>query len=240
MLVGSFVTGGLMIDLCFDFTGTCYGYDVATDIGYTINTTTGLATPLGSLGYNANFGQGMGYDYEKGWIYLTAFDGTAFDGQLRVMDPETGYTNVLASLGLNQKDPFTPVSTPAALAGPGRATAPTPINGEPSAVGVPSVTLSWTNPGGATTNEVFFGTDPNALASIHSGSLVTSVSATVDYSTTYYWYVNETSGTTTKGTLWSFTTEALILPSVPLPVHADFEDGLFPPTGWTQNWCNLV
>ena len=244
-LIGTVGTGALMIDLCFDFSGTCYTYDLITDNAYTVNINTGAATLLGPLGFSANFGQGMGYDFENGWIYLSAFRNLpSNDGQLRVMDPQTGYTNLLASYGVNQVAPFAPASTIIALPGPGRATNPTPVNG---ATGVPTASvmntnISWTNAGGATSVEVFFGTNPLALPSIYSGAAVTSRSVVTAYSTTYYWYVNETSGgNTTKGTLWSFTTGTAPCPVSSLPVVEDFELGVFPPLCWSQTgaiWTN--
>jgi hypothetical protein len=234
-LIGNFgITNGLMIDFCFDYAGNCYGEDLGTDNAYTINISTGVATLLGPLGFDANYGQGMGYDFENGWIYLSAFQNSPLDGQLRVMDPQTGYTNKLASYGLNQVAPFAPASTIAALAGPGRATNPAPVNG---AIGVlhTTGTINWTNALGATSVQVFFGTDPLNLPSIYSGAVVTSRPVTLNYGTTYYWYVSETSGAgTTKGTLWSFTTEAAPCPVANLPVIQDFETGVFPPLCWTN------
>jgi len=230
-LVGPFGAGGLMIDLCFANDGTCYAYDLISAAAYTVNSATGSATLLGSIGYSPNFGQGMGYDYETGWIYLTAFNYGAFDGELRVMDPETGYTNFLASFGLNQYDCFSPQTNPLLpLVGPGRATAPTHVNGAVEVL-ISSGTLTWTNPGTATTNEVWFGTDPHSLSSVSSGTtLETSYGATLAYATTYYWKVDETSGgNTTPGTLWSFTTEAAPLP---IPWVEDFNASTTLPDGW--------
>ena len=43
-LIGPLNTGGLMIDLCFDWSGDCYAYDIVTDYAYTINISTGNAT----------------------------------------------------------------------------------------------------------------------------------------------------------------------------------------------------
>ncbi len=63
-LIGPFNTGGIMIDLCFDMNGICYAYDIVTDDGYTINISNGNANLLGPLGYDANFGQGMSYDFD--------------------------------------------------------------------------------------------------------------------------------------------------------------------------------
>ena len=76
--IGPFNTGGLMIDLCFDLAGVCYAYDLVTDCAYTINISTGNATLLGPLGYDANYGQGMSFDYETQTIYLSAFNNTYY------------------------------------------------------------------------------------------------------------------------------------------------------------------
>ena len=73
-LIGPFNTGGLFIDLCFSPAGVCYGYDLGVDNAYTVDITTGNATLLGPLGYDANYGQGMSYDNETGTIYLSAFN----------------------------------------------------------------------------------------------------------------------------------------------------------------------
>jgi hypothetical protein len=106
-LIGAFgVAGGLMIDLCFDLTGTCYAYDLGVDNAYTVNISTGAATLLGPLGYDANFGQGMAYDFETSTIYLSAFNNGSFSGQLRTMNPATGMTTLVTDWGLQQVAPF--------------------------------------------------------------------------------------------------------------------------------------
>jgi hypothetical protein len=106
-LIGAFnVAGGLMIDLCFNPAGTCFAYDLGVDNAYTINLATGNATLLGTLGYDANFGQGMSYDYELGTIYLSAFNNGTFTGQLRTMDPATGMTTLVVDWGFDQVAPF--------------------------------------------------------------------------------------------------------------------------------------
>ena len=58
--------------------------------------------------------------------------------------------------------------------GPGAATNPSPMNGA-TGVAISGLNLSWTNPAGATTNEVLFGTAPGSLSSIHSGSLLSLI-----------------------------------------------------------------
>ncbi|MBE0570947.1 MAG: hypothetical protein IH618_05315, partial [Ignavibacteriaceae bacterium] len=92
--------------------------------------------------------------------------------------------------------------------GPGPATNPNPAIGA-TGVTAPNLTLSWTNPAGATSNAVYFGTDPGSLSLVHSGSLVSSVNVTsLTYYTQYYWRVDEIDGIgTTVGAVWSFTTQ---------------------------------
>src|SRR5690554_1837494 len=93
------------------------------------------------------------------------------------------------------------------LAGPGPATNPNPADGA-SNVSI-DADLSWDNPAGATSIEVFFGTDPGSLTSVYSGVPVTTFDpGTMDYYTQYFWRVNETDGTGTYvGPVWSFRTE---------------------------------
>ena len=95
------------------------------------------------------------------------------------------------------------------VAGPGVATFPNPANNATN-INISGLTLSWTNPAGATTNQVYFGTDPEAMSVIHTGSLATSVSAPapINYFTIYYWRVDETGpGGTTTGPVWIFRTQ---------------------------------
>ena len=62
--IGSFgILGGAMIDLCFDANGVCFAYDVGLDNAYTLDVYTATPTLLGTLGYSANYQQGMSYDY---------------------------------------------------------------------------------------------------------------------------------------------------------------------------------
>ncbi|MDY0083499.1 MAG: hypothetical protein RBR74_09985, partial [Ignavibacteriaceae bacterium] len=93
--------------------------------------------------------------------------------------------------------------------GPGQATNPNPVSGSID-VSAPNVTLNWTNSGDATSNSVYFGTNPSSLAQIHTGSLVSSInSPLLNYNTTYFWRVDETNSSgTTVGQVWNFSTMA--------------------------------
>ncbi|MBP9084381.1 MAG: hypothetical protein KBH11_14980, partial [Bacteroidia bacterium] len=125
------------------------------------------------------------------------------------------------------------------LLGPGQATNPTPTNGA-TGVSLTGVNLSWTNPVGATSNRVLFGTNQSALTAIHSGSLVSSVSApALSYYTIYYWQVNEIAGgDTTYGPVWAF----LTIPNpagITLPYNQSFSGSIIP-EHWTQTVSGAI
>ena len=108
----------------------------------------------------------------------------------------------------------------------GLASNPSPADGA-NDVPINAPEATWDNPGDATSNEFWFGTDPGSLTLLQSGTLATSFSipsGTLDYSTTYYWRVdcaNDTCGA--EGLVWSFTTEED--PSLMVLFEDDFEAG---------------
>jgi hypothetical protein len=89
------------------------------------------------------------------------------------------------------------------------ATNPSPAN---SATNVDvDANLSWTAGTGATSHDVYFGTDstPDSGESQGNQTATTFEPGTMSNSTTYYWRIDEVdSGGTTTGTVWNFTTEA--------------------------------
>jgi hypothetical protein len=107
------------------------------------------------------------------------------------------------------------------------ATDPTPANGAMD-VSNELAQLSWTNGAGAVTNELYWGTDPGNLELVQSGSLASSWDITggpLQYSTNYYWRVNEIGDTCNQnGPIWSFTTEQD--PSLVTLFFDDFESGI--------------
>ena len=110
---------------------------------------------------------------------------------------------------------------------------PNPTNGQ---TGIPLnlVQLTWSNGAGALTNELFFGTDPNSLNLVQSGSLATSwtiTGVTFTYGTTYYWRVIELGDSCdTSGPVWSFKTVQDPNYIVDSLFCEPFESGL---SGWT-------
>jgi len=92
---------------------------------------------------------------------------------------------------------------------PGAATSPSPSNGAAS-VSV-NADLAWSAGGGATSHDVYFGTDstPDATEFLGNQAGTTFDPGTLANSTTYYWRIDEVNDAgTTTGTVWSFTTES--------------------------------
>ncbi|HEX5638047.1 MAG TPA: hypothetical protein VFY78_13220, partial [Gammaproteobacteria bacterium] len=87
--------------------GSLFGVDIVNDQLFRWNKTTGAATSVGPLGLNANFGQDGHFDLSDGQYYWTAFNATAFQAQLRIIDTLTGgstlvgsYANQIETLGI--------------------------------------------------------------------------------------------------------------------------------------------
>jgi hypothetical protein len=97
-LIGATGMPGL-IDVAIDGTGTCYAYDLVTDEFVSLDLGTGAATVIGSLGYDANFGQGMAWDAANDILYLSAFNNTTFQPELRIADRATGNTTLVGVIG---------------------------------------------------------------------------------------------------------------------------------------------
>jgi hypothetical protein len=83
------------ISLMIDDAGNAYSHDIVDDSFYSIDLGTGASTPIGSLGFDANFGQGGCFNPGDGFVYLSAFDGGAFQSQWRQVDVNTGSSTVI-------------------------------------------------------------------------------------------------------------------------------------------------
>jgi MYXO-CTERM domain-containing protein len=92
--VGAIGGAGFMIDLAIDSQGNAYGHDIGDDMLYSINLGTGLGTPIGSTGLNANYAQGMDFDYADDTLYATVYTGGG-TGVFAWFDLNTGFANVI-------------------------------------------------------------------------------------------------------------------------------------------------
>ncbi|MDD5134417.1 MAG: hypothetical protein PHP01_03275 [Phycisphaerae bacterium] len=92
---------------------------------------------------------------------------------------------------------------------PAKATNPTPANSATN-VGI-TTDLSWTAGSGATSHDVYFGTDstPDSGEFMGNQAGTTFDTGTMANNTTYYWRIDEKNAAgTTTGDVWSFTTAA--------------------------------
>ncbi len=106
---------------------------------------------------------------------------------------------------------------------PGQAGNPSPSNGATD-VDI-EADLSWSAGSGATSHDVYFGTDSTPDSTEFKGNQAgtTYDPGTMAYETTYYWRIDEVNAAgTTTGSVWSFTTEEPQPPgqaSSPSPSH---------------------
>jgi type IX secretion system substrate protein len=91
---------GLMlpIALSIDPGGNPFVYDIDNDILYTLNLFTAAATPIGSLGFNADFGGGMVFDPNTNKTFITSYNPAIGDSQLREVNTTTGATTVVGTI----------------------------------------------------------------------------------------------------------------------------------------------
>ena len=94
------------INLMRDASDNLFTLDIDDDNVYGINKTTGVATLVGSAGFDANFGQGASYDRSADLIVMAAFNATIGDSELRTMNPTTGFTTSLGTITSGVIDQF--------------------------------------------------------------------------------------------------------------------------------------
>ena len=107
-LTATFIKGNdlvLPIALAEDGNGELVTIDIDNDMAYRVNPITGFVSPMGSIGYDANFGQGMTYSPVEGKIYNTAYNSTIGDSVLYEMNANTGNLTAVGIIqpGLTQQ-----------------------------------------------------------------------------------------------------------------------------------------
>ena len=88
-----------MIAIAINNSGQMYGQEITTDVMLSIDKSTGAGTVLGALGFDANYGQGMDFDPITETLYLSAFNNTTFQAELRTGNTTTGNTTLIGVLG---------------------------------------------------------------------------------------------------------------------------------------------
>jgi hypothetical protein len=99
-LVGNFNFSGLyMIGMTCTADGNLWGYDIGSDLWWSIDKETGAATSVGSIGFDANFGQGLAYDQLSGMPVMSAFNSGTFAAEYRSVDVTTGMSTFIGNIG---------------------------------------------------------------------------------------------------------------------------------------------
>ncbi|MCW5520471.1 T9SS type A sorting domain-containing protein [Aureitalea sp. L0-47] len=91
---------GLVVGIALgrDASNNLYSYDIDSDTVHRIDRVTGNITLLGPLGFDANFGQGMGYDHKSGNLMMTAFNNGTIKPELRTVNTTTGATTLVGTI----------------------------------------------------------------------------------------------------------------------------------------------
>ncbi|MEM8711411.1 MAG: hypothetical protein AAGG01_10700 [Planctomycetota bacterium] len=95
-LIGTIV-GGIVIDISCDSQGNLFGFSISDDSLYAIDTNTGMGTVIGTgigSGLNANFSQGMDFDWCTDTLYATIYTGGG-TGAFCSLDTTTGLATIL-------------------------------------------------------------------------------------------------------------------------------------------------
>jgi hypothetical protein len=72
-LIGTILPDELLIDLGFAADGYLYSVGIGSDHLFKINPTTHATTDLGACGWNFNYAQGMGYNFNSGIMYIAGY-----------------------------------------------------------------------------------------------------------------------------------------------------------------------
>ena len=92
-------SGYCIIDIAINSAGELYGVDIITDQLISIDKTTGAVTPIGSLGFDANYAQDMDFDEKTDILYLAAYNNVTYEAELRIADVNTGATTLIGPIG---------------------------------------------------------------------------------------------------------------------------------------------
>ena len=93
-------SGTLIIDIAIDPSGNMYGVDIIADALVAIDKTTGVAQAIGSIGFNANYAEGLDFDPSTGILYFSAVNtdqGNA--GIMYTIDTSTGLATPVGPIG---------------------------------------------------------------------------------------------------------------------------------------------
>lgn len=96
--VGDPTNGTLIVDIAVDSEGHMYGVDIVGDDFVAIDKTTGAASVISSLGFDANFAQGLDFDDYTGTLYYAAFNNSDGLAEMYTIDPTSGSLTLVSPI----------------------------------------------------------------------------------------------------------------------------------------------
>jgi hypothetical protein len=134
-LVGNMTNSPANIAIGIDQSGNLYGYDIVLDSLFSYNKANGAGTLIGSIGFDANFAQGMDFDHSDNTCYIFAFNAGTFQAELRTCDVTTGSTSLVGVIGQNTPGGLQEWTGPGILVADGGCAATIQVAGGPYAAG---------------------------------------------------------------------------------------------------------
>ena len=96
-VIGEITNAPTIIDIAINADGEMYGVDISTDNLVRIDPATGAGTVIGSIGFDADYAQGMDFEPISGILYLAAYNATAERGELRIANTTTGSSSLVGA-----------------------------------------------------------------------------------------------------------------------------------------------
>ena len=96
--VGDPVNGAVIIDIAVRADGLMFGVEIVTDTLVAIDKTTGEAQTLGSIGFDANFAEGLDFDDTTNTLYFAAVDNSTGAAEMYTLDTDTGAGTLISPI----------------------------------------------------------------------------------------------------------------------------------------------
>jgi subtilisin family serine protease len=93
--IGEITNAPGIIGIAMNASGDMYGVDIVNDVLVKINPATAAGQVIGSIGFNANYAQGLSFEKLSGILYYAAYNNDEARGELRVVDTSTGNTTLV-------------------------------------------------------------------------------------------------------------------------------------------------
>ena len=97
--IGDPINGTLVTAIAVDSQGSLYGIELVADDFVAIDKTSGAASVISSLGFDANYSQGLDFDDYTGTLYYAAFNAGTAEAEMYTIDPISGVLTLVSPIG---------------------------------------------------------------------------------------------------------------------------------------------